>query len=415
MTEPMVITTERHGFLAAWEYHHYRLLWVSTLSTYIGRWTETVVVSWLVLELTASPFLVGLLGTCRFAPMFLGPFCGTISDRYDRRRILIIVQLTYATASIIIMGLFFASRLEVWHLFVFTLVGGLVFPLDYSTRYATALDIVKSRDLVTAISLLLVAMGGTSIFGPLLGGSLLGLIGTGGCFALIATSFLGSLFILLLMKVTVPEGTKTGDSTWQNLVAGLHYIKNDKALLALIFLAALANLLILPYRYTLIPLFARDIFNTGASGFGQLLAAIGLGATLGSLATGALPRTLNKGRFVIAISTIWPVLLLIFAASRLLPLSILLIIIAGAAQGISMALIQSLLLMRSSAEMRGRVSGVRAFAISTLPLGNLITGAGASLWGAPLMLVIVGSASILITILIAIWATELRNRSKAFG
>ncbi len=411
----MVITTERQGFLAAWQYHHYRLLWVSTLSTYIGRWTETMGVSWLVLELTDSPFLVGLLGACRFAAMFLGPFCGTISDRHDRRRILIIVQLTLAVASLIMMGLFFTSRIEVWHLFVFTLIGGVGFTLDFSTRYATASDIVKSGHLVSAISLLLVATGSTTIFGPLLGGSLLGLIGTGGCFALMATGFLESFFTLLPMKVTVPERAKTGDSTWQNVVAGLHYIKNDKALLALIFLAALANLLIFPCWYTLIPLFARDIFNTGASGFGQLLAAIGLGATLGPLATGALPRTLNKGQMVIVISTIWPVLLLIFAASRLLPLSILLLIFAGAAQGMSMALIQSLLLIWSSAEMRGRVSGVRAFAISALPLGSLITGAGASLWGAPLMLAIVSSASILITILIAIWATGLRNRSKAFG
>jgi predicted MFS family arabinose efflux permease len=246
------------------------------------------------------------------------------------------------------------------------------------------------------------ATGATTIFGPLLGGSLLGIIGGSGCFALMAAGFLVSLSMLLPMKVTVPERKKNNDSVWQNLVAGLRYIKNDKALLALIFLAAMANLLILPYRYTLLPLFARGIFHTGASGFGQLLAAVGLGATLGSFATGALPRTLNKGRFLLIICVIWPIVLMILATIRLLPLSFLLLIIAGVAQGIFMALIQSLLLMWSSAEMRGRVSGVRSFAISTLPLGNLINGAGASLWGAPLTLVIVSAAAILITALIAI-------------
>ncbi len=411
----MVITTERQGFLAAWQYHHYRLLWVSTPGFYIGHWIETVVVSWLVLELTESPFLVGLLGACRFAAMFLGPFCGTVSDRHDRRRILIIVQVALAAASLIMMGLFFTSRLEVWHLFVFAIVGGLGYTVDYTILFATASDVVKNRHLVGAISLLQVATGAAAVLGPLLGGGLLGLIGTGGCFALITTGFLGSCFTLVPMKITVTERAKTGDSMWQNLVAGLRYIKNDNALLALILLAALANLLILPYRYTLVSLFARDVFNSGASGFGQLLATVGLGSTLGSLATAALPNTLNKGKFLIGIMIVWPVFLLIFAASRLLPLSMLLLLFAGAGQGIAMTLIQSLLLMWSSAEMRGRVSGVRAFAISTLPLGNLITGAGASLWGAPLILVIIGCASILITIVIAIWATELRNRSKTFG
>ena len=407
----MVIATERQGFLVAWRYRDYRLLWVCTLGIYIEHWIEAVVVPWMVLELTDSPFLVGLLGACRFIAMFLGPFCGAISDRYDRRHILIVVQLALSAASLIMMGLVLTSRLEAWHLFVFALVGSAGFTLNFSTMYATASDIVKSSHLVSAISLLMVATNTTTIFGPLLGGSSLGIIGGGGCFGLMAAGSLGAFFMLLPMKLAVSERAKKNDSVWQNLVAGLRYIKNDKALLALIFLAALANLLILPYRYTLIPLFARDIFNIGASGFGELLAAVGLGATLGSLATGAMPRTLNKGRMLIVISIIWPTLLMILAAIRLLPLSILLLIVAGVAQGISMALIQSLLLMWSSAEMHGRVSGVRAFAISTLPFGNLITGTGASLWGAPLTLFIVSATAILITAFIAIWATQLRNRS----
>jgi MFS family permease len=407
----MVIATERHGLLSAWRYRDYRFLWGCTLGIYIGHWIEIVIVSWLVLELTNSPFLVGLLGTCRFIAMFLGPFCGTIADRHDRRHILIVTQLAMAAASLIMMGLSFTSRLEVWHLFAFTLTGSIGFTLNFSTLYATASDIVKSSHVVSAVSLLMVATGVTTIFGPLLGGSSLGIIGGGGCFALMAAGYLASFFLTLPMKVPVPERAKNDDSVWQNLVAGLRYIKDDKALLALILLAALANLLILPYRYTLIPLFARDIFHTGASGFGELLAAVGLGATLGSLATGALPRTLNKGRTLIVISIIWPASLMVLAAIRLFPLSIALLIFAGVAQGISMALIQSLLLLWSAAEMRGRVSGVRAFAISTLPFGNLITGSGASLWGAPVTLFIVSAVAILMTAFIAIWATQLRNRS----
>ena len=75
----MVIATERQGLLVAWRYRDYRLLWVCTLGIYIEHWIEAVVVPWMVLELTDSPFLVGLLGACRFIAMFLGPFCGTIS------------------------------------------------------------------------------------------------------------------------------------------------------------------------------------------------------------------------------------------------------------------------------------------------------------------------------------------------
>ena len=156
--------------------------------------------------------------------MFLGPFCGTISDRYDRRHILIVVQLALSAVSLIMMGIALTSRLETWHLFVFALVGSGGFTLNYSTLYVTASDAVKSSHLVSAISLLMVATSATNIFGPLLGGSSLGIIGGGGCFALMAACSLGSFFMLLPMKVTVSERAKNNDSVWRNLVAGLRYI-----------------------------------------------------------------------------------------------------------------------------------------------------------------------------------------------
>lgn len=410
MTESMAVITERHGFLSAWRYPEYRLLWLSALGTYIGRWIETIVGAWLVLELTDSPFLVGLLGACRFASMLLGPYCGTIADRFNRRQILIAAQVMYATGSLIIMMLFLTSQLEVWHLFAFTFVGGLCYTFDFSTRYAAAADIVKRHHLVAAVSLLLVASGSTSILGPLLGGSLLGIIGASGCFALVAASFLLSFLVLLPMKITAPARPTTQESMWESLVAGLRYIKKDRTLLALILLAALINLFIFPYWFTLMPIFARDILHTGASGYGQLMAAIGLGFAVGPLITASLPSSVNKGKLLIAVTFVWPVVLMIFAVSRLFPLSMVLLVFTGIVQGMAITLIQSLLLMWSSEEMRGRVSGARAFAIGTLPLGNLLTGAGASLWGAPTMLLINVSAAILITILVTIWASELLKR-----
>jgi len=405
ISESIKTASERQGFLSAWNYPQYRLLWISGLSTYIGRWIETVVGAWIVLELTNSPFLVGLLGTCRFAAMLLGPFCGTISDRFNRRRILLAVQMVYSAASFVIMLLFLTSQLDIWHLFAFTLIGGICFTFDFSTRFATATNIVKSHHLVNAVSLLLVAMGCTSILGPILGGSLLEVIGASGCFALITASFLLSFLFLLPMKSVAPIRTLDNKSMWRNFVEGLRYVRNDKVLFSLVLIAALVNLFVFPYWFTLIPVFARDILHTEVSGFGQLMAAIGLGAIIGSLIAGSLPNFVNKGKLTIAATIIWPAILIIFATSSLFSLSIALLILVGAAQGLSMALIQSLLLIRSSEEMRGRVSGARAFAISALPLGNLLTGLGASFWGAPIVLIINASASILITIFIAIWVS----------
>ena len=398
---------ERHQFLAAWSYPQYRLLFISSMGTYIGRWMETVIGAWLVLELTDSPFLVGLLGTCRFVAMLLGPICGAAADRFERRRILILVQAVYALGSLAVMMLFLTSLLEVWHLFLYTLVGGVSYTFDYSTRHAAAADIVRRHHLVAAISLLFVSQGSTTILGPLLGGSLLEVIGPGGCFALIAGSFCLSFLALLPMRIEPLARPVARESIWQNLVSGFRYIKGDRSLSALILIAALANLFVFPYWFTSIPIFARDVLHTGAIGYGQLMAAIGLGNTIGPLLVAILPTSIHRGRLLAAVTIAWPAILVLFAFSRLFPLSLGILILAGLSQGTCMALIQSLLMVLSSEEMRGRVSGARAFAVGALPLGSLLTGAGTSSLGAPTMLLVNSAIAIVVAVVIIAWASAL--------
>jgi len=268
--------TQRFGLFSAFHYRQYRLLWISSLTTHTGRWMETVVVAWLVLELTNSPFLVGLVGACRTAGMLLGPFSGTIADHFDRRRILIVAQLIPAAGALIIMMLFLTERLEVWHLFAFVLVEGISFSLDFATRFPLAADIVEGHHLPNATSLLFVTMGITSGIGPLLGGSLLGLIQASGCFAMISACFFVSLLTLVFMKPASSARSISQQSAWKNFIGGLRYVRDDKPILALILIAAIINFFIPPIILTLVPIFARDILHVGASGLGQLMGAMGL-------------------------------------------------------------------------------------------------------------------------------------------
>ena len=399
--------------LSTWRnYPDFRLLWISSLSTYIGRWMETAVGAWLVLQMTDSPFLVGLLGACRFAPMVLGPFFGAISDRYHRRRILLTAQGMYGTASLFVGFLFLTAFLDVWHLFAYVLIGGICHTLDFSTRYAAAADIVKRKHLVAAISLLVLAMGSTSVFGPLLGGNLLEFIKPGGCFLMIFGFFALSFGLLYAVKIRGTGKADNRSSMRKDLMDGLRYVKRDPVLFSLVCIAALVNLCVFPFWFTLLPVFARDILHTTASGYGQLMASIGLGTALGSLLVGSLPESVNKGKLLIAAAIAWPGFLMIFSISRLFPVSVALLVLAGANQGIAMALIQSMMLMRASAEMRGRVIGARALAVATLPIGNLIAGAGADLLGVSVILVIISSAAILMAVFLALRSPELLKASE---
>jgi MFS family permease len=394
-------------FLPAFHYPQYRLLWFSGLSTWIGRWVEMIVGAWLVLELTNSPFLVGVLGTCRFASMILGPFCGTVCDRVNQRSILLAVQILYGAASLTLLALFASARIEVWHLFAFTLLAGLCYTFDFSARYSIAAGIVKRDHIASSISLMFVASGVTSVVGPLIGGSLLEVIGAAGCFTLIAVSFLFSFFALIPLRIAPKATLGYHSSIWGELISGLHYIKEDRFLLSLVLMAALANLLIYPFIYMLMPILARDVLGTDAGGFGLLIAGGGLGAVLGSLATGSLPRFVSQGKALVCTIMAWPIMFGILAFSKSYFLSMALLVTAGMAQGIAMAIIQALLFIRSAEEMRGRVSGARAFAISTLALGTVLTGYEATLWGSSATLIVNSSIFILIAGLLLVWAPEL--------
>ncbi len=287
---------------------------------------------------------------------------------------------------------------------------GIGHTFDFATRYAWVGDIVEGRHLTSATAFLFLTSGITSGIGPLLGGSLLGIIQASGCFALISASFLLSFLILLLMKTTISKRQSHQESAWDNLVKGFRYIRNDSTILVLILFAAILNFFFPPIQSTLVPIFARDILRVGASGLGQLMGASGVGGLIGALIAGTLEDFRHKGRLLVVAIVGWTAVFVIFAASRIFLLSLAMLFMVGLTQYFVWSLIQILLLKWSSEEMRGRVMGARAFVIGTLPLGNLLTGAGASLWGAPIMLVISALACVLMVVLISFRVPELYKR-----
>jgi len=397
--------------VAALSYPRYRLLWASALAHNTARWIETVVGVWMVLALTDSAFLVGVLGICRFASMLLGPLCGTIADRFNRRNVLATILSVNTAAALAVLILFLTGRLQVWHLFALALVGGLNHTFDFSVRFVLAADLVDPSDLAGATSLLFVASGMTSVIGSLLGGSLFQVIGPGGLFALIAALLVASVAAVASIRMesgTVHHARPTG---LRNLIEGLHYIREDRSLAALILFAALVNFLVFPCWFVLVPIFGREVFQAGAGGIGQLMASVGFGTLSGSFIATSLQKLRSKGGVLVTLLISWPAFLILFSLSRVFALSLALLVVAGLAQGLSITLIQILLLVWSEDGMRGRVSGARAFAISTIVLGNLLTGWTADLSSAALVMVVNCAASILITVLIALWAPQLVRRS----
>jgi len=158
------------------------------------------------------------------------------------------------------------------------------------------------------------------------------------------------MVVLLPLKIDNGALLMNRSSIGKELVSGLRLHHGRQAALSLILMAAMANLFVFPYTYTFMPIFARNILGTNAGGFGQLVAGAGLGAIIGALVVGFLPQSANRGRILVGTILAWPFALMSLSFSKSFQLSMALLIMAGMAQGISMALLQALLLIRSTEE-----------------------------------------------------------------
>jgi MFS family permease len=340
----------------------------------------------------------------------LGPFFGTLIDRSDRRHILIVTRVIASAFAITLVALYYTSLLEVWHIFVLALFGGIIFAFSYTAFQAVLPDTVENRNLSNAVGMQMFGLSTTLIIGPAIGGYLYEQIGPGGCFAVIAAAYLFSCLLILPLRLADKERPAYQESVWKSLVGGIHYIVKDRSISALIVLAAIANLFVWPCVVSIMPVFARDVLHLEASGLGWLSTAVGLGGLIGALVASSLERFKHKGRLNIIALVAWSAFLVAFSSSRSFPISLTLLVGVGVFQMLTFAIIQLLLLSWTAGGVRGRVMGVRSFAVVMAPVGSIFLGFGADLWEVATAIMISASACILVTILTAFWAPELRQR-----
>ena len=382
----MKLVTRLSGLpqFAALHHRGFRLLWIATLLSSTARWADVVVLGWLTLELTDSPLMVGIVAASKMAGYLAAPFMGVVADRMDRRLLLIIAAVVNVAVSAIMLLLFVSGWLALWHVIALALVSSLTWALDNPTRNAFVPDLVEGKDLTNAIALNAVAVEITVVVGPALGGILIPVLGMGGAYGLIAALYLVDVVVLFMVKDVRQALPHVHESPAKSLIGGLRYAWSNQTVLMLLVIACLLNLLAAPYRYSFLPLFARYILDVGPAGYGMLTAMAGFGALVAGLWVVSLGNFERKGRLMVWSGIAWPASLLLFALSSSYYLSLALVFVAGLAQAVVWTVIATLILGNTAHAMRGRIMGLRTGVVVSLPFGNLLAGAVAERFGAPL-------------------------------
>ena len=388
----------------------YRRLLISNGLWWNARWMESIVIGWLVLEMTDSAWHVALIGFFRMAPLLVVGFVsGPVSDRFGRRAVILFSQTVNLLVPTAIVFLLLAGVLAYWHIALASVLLGTVWSLDWPARRSLLPDLVGKKCTVDGMLLEGFIQNISRIIGPFSGGALITLIGLPGCFAVMAAlSGAGLLILLGLSKPVRPRRQQKGVSPWKAIADGLRYIRGDHTILGVQLITVVMNNLVFPYL-TLLPVFARDILGQGPVGLGLLGAGHGVGTFLGLFFVNWIRRYWKPTWIFAGGSFLQSAALVAFATSASFPLSVLLLFLAGLAQSSFGVMQSSIVLVSARDDMRGRTMGVLNFAIGVGSLGRIQIGALASAFGAPLALGLCCGASALLVISITAGLPRFRN------
>ncbi|MDZ7603337.1 MAG: MFS transporter [Hoeflea sp.] len=377
---------------AAFRHRAFALYFVSRFLSTFGLQIVSVAVGWQIYDLTRDPFDLGLVGLIQFLPaLVLILFTGAAADRYGRRTIMLVCEVVIGLAAAALVWFAWRGLTTPLPIFAVLLVIGIARAFFAPASQSLAPNLVPARDLPNAIAWNSTSWQTATIVGPVAGGLLYGL----GPTAPYLTAFgflMASIFAITL--VPQPAQRNRGQAqSWQTLMAGFSYVRNQKIVLGAISLDMFAVLL--GGAIALMPVFARDVLELGPWGLGLLRASPGIGAIGMAIYLASRPVRRHAGRAMFIAVGVFGAATMIFGLSTSLPLSMAALVTMGASDMISVYVRQSLVQLWTPDELRGRVSAVNmVFIGASNELGEFRAGVMASLIG-PVAAVVIGGAGTL--------------------
>jgi len=384
--------------LCSLRYRNFVLVWLGSLTEHFGEFMEIAAILWLVHEMTHSPLILTIVGSCRFFLMI--PFSvigGIVADRVDRRHMLMSALLGSSLLSTCLALLVFTGIIEIWHIVVISLIGGVVMSFNHPARLSILPNLVERKHLLNAVSLDTLSVQGSRIGGMLIAGYLIALVGVWPIFVIRAIGCVLAILWLFLARVPPTQPATSALAPWQNLAEGFHYMRENRVILGLTALYLLPWLVMNTFT-NFLPVFANDILHIGPVGYGYLQGAPGLGAIASLLGLALLTYYERKYLLIICSGAAMGIGLISLAASPWLVLSLLSLVVIGGMMNAFVALNTALIQNIVPDNVRGRVIGWREVAFGLGPTGSILFGAIARYTGVPFSLGLMGSICIAISI-----------------
>jgi len=403
------------GFRGAPAFRHrnYRLFFGGQAISLVGTWMQQVAQGWLVLQLTHDPFWLGLVAAAQFGPVIVfGLFGGVIADQLPKRQTLLVTQAVSMLLAFALFGLTATGLVEVWHVMVLASLLGLANAVDMPVRQSFAVEMVGREDVTNAVGFNAALFNGSRIVGPAIAGLLIGAFDISVAFLINGLSYLGAIASYLWMRdaelraVDASARLEGWRDVVENLAEGARYVRETPLVLLSCVVVGLAATFGMNFQ-VLVPPLADDVLKVGASGFGFLMAASGVGSTVAALGVAFSHRV--RARWIALGAMALGIGSLFLAWSPSFPVALAAMLVAGGG-GIAMAVTANTTIQTSVPDqLRGRVMSVYTTVFAgSVPVGGLLAGWVASRWGVGAAFAMGGVATLTIGVAAWFWVMRIR-------
>jgi MFS family permease len=361
--------------LAAFRHRPYARLWTGAFVSNIGTWMETVAIGIYVTEATGQAAWTGTVAAAAFVPIaLLAPVGGALADRVSRRSLLMTTTVAQTALAALLTALFVAGAPSAPAVTLIVFAGGVASALGFPAFQAMLPDLVPEDDLPSAIALSSAQFNLGRVVGPAIAGIVIDAGGYAWALGVNAASFFAVLFVLLTLRLPRPAAPPPGETLWQSMVVGARFVRRDGGIRVSVGAMCINTLLAAPF-IALVPAMSEKVFDAGARGTSILVTAQGIGAVLMGLALGSLTARFGIRRVVVAMLTLLPPALVLYAGAPVLAVSALTLLVVGALYLGALSSFFTVAQLRAPAHLRGRVLAVNNVILGSLyPLGSVIQG-----------------------------------------
>ena len=360
---------------ASLRHRNFRLFVTGQFLSQCGSWIQTVAHGWLVLTLTDSPFVLGLVSALGSLPILLFTlYGGVIADRVNKRRFLLILQSAMLVEALTLGALTQFGLITVPWVMVLAFCFGLLVAFEVPTRQAFVMELVGKADVMNAIALNSSAFNVSRVVGPVIAGAVIAVAGLAACFYLNALSFVAVIGTLRYMRLPPARLPTDRTDVRAALLEGFRYVAGNRWPRTLVLLTATLSIFGFSFL-AMLPVFTRDVLGVGVGGYGAALAAVGIGAASAALGIAAFGSRVRQGRTALVAAVVLGAAVVAMAVAPFLVPTVILCTIAGCAMAASGISTNTLLQRQSPDHLRGRVMGFYSFvALGMAPFGYLQAG-----------------------------------------